>query len=56
MPDQIGAGYWRSRAEETRALAKQMRDPTVKKTLEGIADDYDKLADQAEVSRKPAEP
>jgi hypothetical protein len=39
--------HWRHRAEETRILAQQMSDETAKKTMHGIADDYDKLAVRA---------
>ena len=36
--------HWRQRAEESRM---QMSDETEKKTMLGIADDYDKLAARA---------
>ena len=39
--------HWRQRAEETRILAEQMSDEVQKKTILGIADDYDKLAARA---------
>jgi len=39
--------HWRQRAEESRILAEQMSDETEKKTMLGIADDYDKLAVRA---------
>jgi hypothetical protein len=48
MPAKLGAAYWRERAEESRAQAEQMRDPTAKRTLLAIAQNYDQLAEQAE--------
>jgi hypothetical protein len=38
--------HWRSRAEEARALARQMSDPRASKMLLDIAEDYDQLAEQ----------
>ena len=49
MPSPLGdPEYWRSRAEEARAQADQMRDPDAKRTLLNIAKNYDQLAEQAE--------
>ena len=48
MPDKVGADYWCERAEEARAQASEMRDPTAKRTLLAIAENYDQLAEQAE--------
>jgi F0F1-type ATP synthase membrane subunit b/b' len=56
VPDRLGADYWRERAEETRAQASQMRDPSAKRTLLEIAENYEQLADQAERIRKMHEP
>jgi hypothetical protein len=52
MTDSLGADYWRERAEEARAHASQMRDPSAKRTLLEVADNYDQLAEQAEAIRK----
>jgi hypothetical protein len=43
-----GPEYWRQRAEEARAVAVQMADAHTKATMLGIAQAYDKLAEQAE--------
>ena len=40
--------HWRDRAEEVRSLADQMSDPTTRRMLEGVADDYENLAKGAE--------
>jgi hypothetical protein len=49
MPSQRSADYWRDRAEEARAQADQMRDPSARRTLLDIADEnYGQLAQQAE--------
>ena len=40
--------YWRSRAEEARAIAMQMTDPHNKAIMFQIAQDYEKLAKRAE--------
>jgi hypothetical protein len=49
-------GYWRDRAEEARAQAEQMHDPTARRTLLGIAVNYEELAEQAEARLKSAAP
>jgi hypothetical protein len=43
-----GPEFWRQRAEEARAVAVQMTDAHTKATMLGIAQAYDKLAEQAE--------
>ncbi len=40
--------YWHMRAEETRALAEEMRSPDARDLMQRIADDYDRLARLAE--------
>jgi hypothetical protein len=44
MPDGLSPEYWYQRAEEARALASQLKDPTHRHTLQKIADDYAILA------------
>ncbi|HWI27037.1 MAG TPA: hypothetical protein VN668_08700 [Stellaceae bacterium] len=51
MPGQLGAEYWRERAEEARAQADQLQDPDSRKTLLEIAENYEQLAEQAERMR-----
>ncbi len=51
MPAKLGAEYWRERAEEARAQAEQMPDPTARRTLLDIAENYEQLAEQAERMR-----
>ena len=41
--------YWHWRAEEARALAKQMSNVRIKKTMLKIADKYDQLAVKAAI-------
>jgi hypothetical protein len=49
-------GYWRNRADELRAIAENVKDPTAKATLLGCAQDYDLLAERAEERlRSPAD-
>jgi len=55
MPERLGAEYWRERSEEARVQANQVRDPTARRTLLAIADNYDQLAEQAERIRKTRE-
>jgi hypothetical protein len=52
MPDRLGADYWRERAEGARTQATQMRDPSARRTMLDIAENYEQLAEQAEAIRK----
>jgi hypothetical protein len=45
------AKRWRDRAEEARAHAEQINDPSARETLLRIAAEYEKLAQQAETKR-----
>jgi hypothetical protein len=56
------SNHWRERAQEARHLAAQERDPLCRRMILQIAEDYDRLARQAELrmdsrssgSRSPA--
>jgi len=50
------AEQWRSRAENTRALAEDMNEPAAKAMMLRVADNYDRLAAHAEQlkDQKPA--
>ena len=39
--------HWLDRAQEARALAKQIGDPEAKRTMLKNADDYERLAQRA---------
>jgi hypothetical protein len=40
--------HWVDRAKEARAVAEQIDDPEAKRTMLGIADDYERLAQRAQ--------
>jgi hypothetical protein len=46
--------HWRSRAEEMRVLAEAMKDAETRRTMNRLADGWDKMADRAE--RRAAKP
>jgi hypothetical protein len=39
---------WRERAEEARILGEDMGDPFARRTMFGIADAYERMAERAE--------
>ncbi len=43
--------YWRSRAEEARALAEMLEDPEAKRMMMDVVEGYERLAEYA-VRRK----
>jgi len=47
-------GYWRERAEETRAKADSFRYGATRKTLLKVAEEYDRLALRAETMASAA--
>jgi hypothetical protein len=48
--------YWLARAEETRSRAEGVHDATARRTLLGIAEKYDHLAERALQWEKSAPP
>jgi len=44
--------FWRSRAEEVRTIAEEMKDRHGKTIMNRIADDYERLAQHAEQRRR----
>jgi hypothetical protein len=42
------AKHWRDRAAEMRVLSDEIKDPQAQRMMLKLANDYDKLADQAE--------
>jgi hypothetical protein len=43
---------WRQRAAEARAIANGMTDPVAKRTMLGVAQSYERLAERAELRAK----
>jgi hypothetical protein len=43
----IDAIHWRKRAEQTRALARDISDPAIRANILRIADEYERLATNA---------
>ena len=48
--------YWRSRAEEARALAEMLEDPEAKRMMMGVVEGYEQLAKYSEVRQKQRKP
>lgn len=56
MSDELESAFrYRNRAEEIRAIAADTGDPGMRRTLLGIADDYEKMAQTLEriAARQP---
>jgi hypothetical protein len=49
------AKHWRDRAAEMRALSVMMNHAETQLVMSKLADDYDKLADRAEIRCRTAE-
>jgi len=47
------ADYWRTRADEARALAEEMKDSWGYQALQRIADEYDAIAGRARQGEAP---
>ena len=45
--------FWRSRAEEVRVIAEDLKDADAKTIMNRIADDYERLAKYAQQRRRP---
>jgi hypothetical protein len=57
MPSQVNdAQHWRDRATEMRALSDTLENPETVAIMLRLADDYDKLADRADIRRKGGVP
>jgi hypothetical protein len=48
----MSADHWRKRAATARAQANEIHDPDAKQTLLEVAENFDQLAEQADVRRK----
>jgi hypothetical protein len=46
MPDEPDPQHWLGRAQKARARAAQMKEPRAKRRLLGLADFYERLANQ----------
>jgi len=49
-PSPLPADYYRRHAARVRALARDATTPAIKKHLEGVAADYERLADRVDES------
>jgi len=49
IPSPFDATHWRSRAEEARIIAEQMRDAASRSSMLRIANEYDEMARRASV-------
>ena len=50
------AKHWRERAEEARALARLLHDPAAKRTMEGVAESYERVAQRAKRAAEKVRP
>lgn len=56
MSERFTPAYWRERAEESRAMAEEMKDLGARRILVDIAESYDRMADRAEAGSGRAKP
>jgi hypothetical protein len=54
MPYRDNPSHWRERAAQMRALAVGTQDGEAPALMLKLAEDYDKLADRAEIRARPA--